>query len=129
MSKYDAGNASGNEYALWRHTKQPACFHGDGSSYDRAAGNSNMEIGKWYHVMCVIDGKLLIAYVNGVRHGSDPILPGTVDKSASPLLINAGAVNAGGAPIYPNTGLSDDVRVYNRALSASEVKQLYLMGR
>jgi len=30
---------------------------------------------------------------------------------------------------YYFNGTVDDVRVYNRALSASEVKQLYLMGK
>jgi hypothetical protein len=30
---------------------------------------------------------------------------------------------------YPFDGLIDDVRIYNRALSADEIKRLYNLGR
>jgi hypothetical protein len=35
----------------------------------------------------------------------------------------------GNAPEFTLTGKLDDVRIYNRELSATEAKQLYLMGK
>jgi Concanavalin A-like lectin/glucanases superfamily len=51
---------------------------------------------------------------------------GTPDTSADPLYIGAG-YNSGPTSFF--NGMVDDVRIYNRALSATEVKQLYKCGK
>ena len=48
------------------------------------------------------------------------------DDSASPLIIGiCGTSNSGD----PFNGQLDDIRIYNRALSADEIKRLYNLGR
>jgi hypothetical protein len=71
-------------------------------------------------------------YINGIpqtvtvdqRNGTD----GTQDDSGASL-----DIGMLGAPPLNLTdffdGLIDDVRIYNRALSADEIKRLYNMGR
>jgi hypothetical protein len=75
--------------------------------------------GVWQHVVVVSNGTSLTFYLNGVQ-----------DKT--PISYNVGTVtfnsmgNDSGNEKYK--GLIDDARVYNRALSASEVSQLYALG-
>ena len=73
---------------------------------------------KWHQYSIIHNGQLILFFVDGnetARHSAQNI--NTTGKS---LII--------GARIdleYPFTGPIDDVRIYNRALSAAEVKTLY----
>jgi hypothetical protein len=73
----------------------------------------------WHHVSFVRIGAVKYLYIDGVLDSS-AVGPNTPDVSnASTLTIGKG--------ICPGTygGLIDDVRIYNRALSADEIKRLY----
>ena len=72
------------------------------------------------------DGTTVTMYVDGASINTN--VPGTSPPSAdaAPVL---GLQLARGATPYTMNGSLDDVRFYNRALSPSEVKQLYNMGR
>jgi hypothetical protein len=61
--------------------------------------------------------------------GTDDAFSGAVSTNSASLLIGRG--KSGANPIFGFTspGGMDDVRIYNRALSATEVQQLYNMGR
>ena len=77
----------------------------------------------WYHVVATYDGTTKRLYVNGVQD------PNTVTTSGS--ITNAGlspTIGARGAGLDESSGKIDEVRIYNRALSPAEIKQLYLMG-
>ena len=87
----------------------------------------------WHYVTMVFDGtktgdgNRLKGYLDGallsLTYGGAPI-PATTP-------INSAQLYLGREDCVPNNnrGKLDDVRVYNRALSATEVKQLYNMGR
>jgi hypothetical protein len=75
--------------------------------------------GVWAHLACTWDETVLAFYVNGVLQG-ETMLP-TAYPAGLPLTI-------GGLPQYRNegwTGSLDDVLLYNRAITAAEVKRLY----
>src|SRR5882724_9920007 len=84
--------------------------------------------GVWTHVVGVYNASALTLdiYINGKNDNSG--LGGTVASAQNDSSQN---VNIGRRPTdfgyFP--GLLDDVRVYNRALSAEEIKRLYNMGR
>jgi hypothetical protein len=70
--------------------------------------------------MCVYDGSTLKIYRNG-ELGNSSAVTGSITHTTNPLKIGT----------YGSTsfdGKVDDMRVYNRALSAQEVQQLYSMG-
>jgi hypothetical protein len=74
----------------------------------------------WVHYMCVYDGSTLKIYRNG-ELGNSSAVTGSITHTTNPLKIGT----------YGSTsfdGKVDDMRVYNRALSAQEVQQLYSMG-
>ncbi len=83
----------------------------------------NLSTGKWYLITGTYNGTILSVYVNGVNIGSQS----ATGANGS----NTDYVSIGGAPLdiagyqYYTHGSIDDVRIYNRALSASEVQQLY----
>ena len=80
------------------------------------AGTSAVALNTWTHLALTYDGTTLRIYANGVlvKSGSAPGLAAT---SASPLRI-------GGDSVWGEyfKGLIDEVRVYNRALSAAEIQ-------
>ena len=92
-----------------------------GTWYPASFGTLNANI--WYYLTATYDGETLIAYKDGslITSNTDP--SGNPDGEANFLTIGKHS-----GELYYFYGLIDDVRIYNRALSAAEVKQLYNMG-
>jgi hypothetical protein len=84
----------------------------------------------WHHVACVFDpiNSREELYLDGVSKASgnvnDPFQWFGVSNVGT-LIGKHGNL----ASSFDYVGKIDDARVYNRALSASEVKQLYLIGK
>ena len=87
-----------------------------GGSNANAFGTAGLTTNTWTHVAGTYDGTTLRLYVNGVQVGSQA-KTGSMPVSANPLQI-------GGDSIYGQyfPGSIDEVRVYNRALSATEIQ-------
>ncbi|GAJ11910.1 unnamed protein product, partial [marine sediment metagenome] len=82
--------------------------------------------GVWYHVAGVREGNVLDVYVNGVSGTPDSQTFGVI--SADNLKI--GALHCCGQPLTSFfDGIIDDVRIYDRALSAEEILELYWQGQ
>lgn len=86
--------------------------------------NSDYELNRWHHVAVTKSGQRVIFYLNGTPDGS-----GTVGGNLQPnvLALHIGGPHGVGLPLFFD-GLLDDLRIYNRALSADEVHQLYTNG-
>ena len=80
-----------------------------------AAGTAALPLNAWSHLAATYDGANLRFYVNAALVATKAT-SGTMPNTASPLRI-------GGNAIWGEyfSGLIDEVRVYNRALSASEL--------
>jgi large repetitive protein len=78
----------------------------------------------WYHVAGTYDGNYIKVYVNGVLDGQS-LFPGVMTNAAgsdtSTITIGAQASNT----VHYYQGLLDDIKIYNRALSATEVMEQY----
>lgn len=84
-----------------------------------AAGATTVSTGTWHHVAAVFDGTSVKVYLDGILDGSVATNFVLTDGAAS-LKIGARGDDA-------NTrlgGLIDEVKIYNRALSASEIQTL-----
>ncbi len=77
--------------------------------------------GVWYNVVGVYDGSTLKLYVNGVEIASSALTGNLLSTSATWKMGRRGE----GSGLYYWNGVLDDVRIYNRALSATEVLNLY----
>ncbi len=84
-------------------------------AYNTAAGTGALALNAWSHLASTYDGKNLRFYLNGSQV-STKALTGSMPTTANPLRI-------GGNAVWGEyfSGLIDEVRIYNRALSATEI--------
>lgn len=87
----------------------------DGTNTRIKTSTSEWSSDKWYHLVFTFNGSRLYSYVDGIREGSDTQLGSHHEQKAFDL------ASSGGDDI----GRIDDFRIYQRALSSSEVKSLY----
>jgi hypothetical protein len=93
----------------------------DGGSAGSATTATTINDGKWHHVVFTTSASAQTIYLDGAQSGT-----ATETLSAPNSVVRIGR-QQGGSTGYFN-GSMDDARVYNRVLSASEVKQLYNLG-
>ncbi|WP_374087864.1 LamG-like jellyroll fold domain-containing protein [Methylomicrobium lacus] len=123
LSQTNGGNtillkqASGAEvYALYSEedANLPASYLNDGN-YRGVTGPNRLPLKTWTHLVATYDGSYQRLYVNGVE----------VAQSALNTLIktSSGVLRIGGNSLWGEYfhGYIDEVRIYNRALTASEV--------
>ena len=91
-----------------------------------AASTAAITAGQWYHAVLTYTSGQGRLYIDGVQQGATVTsFTGDLEYGGNNPAI--GAYTPTGAGYW--LGKIDDVRVYNRALTAGEVQQLYSMGR
>jgi hypothetical protein len=78
---------------------------------------------RWYYVVVTYDGSNIKTYVNGIL-GAATACSGTISVDSSDVWIANNEAN----PTQFTDGIIDEVRIYNRALSAEEVRYHYNRG-
>jgi concanavalin A-like lectin/glucanase superfamily protein len=80
-----------------------------------ARGTAALPVGTWTHLAATYDKSTLKLYINGTLVSST--------AATGTLLNSTGALKIGGNAVWGEyfSGLIDDVRVYERALSAAEI--------
>jgi PKD repeat protein len=107
-------------YFLMGSTPQgPADFGGTFAS-GNVYGASALPLNTWTHLAATYDGATMRFYVNGVLANSRA-QTGAIQTSAGPLTIGGDLVTHDAGPQFWS-GLIDEVRIYKRALSASEIQ-------
>ncbi len=109
-------NSLGGGFSLWTTSLLTGNWIG-------VCNTSEPELKLWYHVVGVAGNTVGDIYVNGIlmkrREGMHVFMPnGNAD-------LTIGGVNSAGNIVQEINGLIDDVRIYNRALTASEIQTLY----
>ena len=98
---------------------------GDAASTATANGTSVVNDNNWHNIVGVRSGlKTAELYVDGVRQSTNTHT-GSLTGVGTTRTFEIGREDT----INYLTGLIDEVRVYNRALSPDEIKRLYNMGR
>lgn len=99
-----------------------AATSGKSWSFADTAGSTTLNVNQWYHVVVVSNGSGIYGYLNGVLDFNDTSYNGS--------LVGLNDVIIGSRPgtDYFN-GSIDEVRIYNRSLSATEISALYDSGK
>lgn len=137
LAKFYKGTASGHQQFILEESNGT---FGDNSGLIAAVSSTNgtgndfvytgsvLTTGVWTHVAVVFDGSLtgntnrLKVYINGTQVSTTGTgsIPSTTQTTTSDFSIGASSDN-----IANFIGAIDDVRVYNRALSSTDVADLY----
>jgi hypothetical protein len=106
-----------------------------GTLLDGRSSDSLVTFGSWHYIAATYDGSKnetgIRIYVNGVDRTATQTKTGTytgMRNTAAPMEIGRRLFSTNPANTVWMHGLVDEVRIYNRALTADEVKQLYRMG-
>jgi len=110
-------NRQGNYQVNWNHSTE---IYRGGAAVNvggfQAASFGPVEADTWYHIAATYDGNVLKAYKDGILITSTEA-PGVPGKASRDLRLGLGFA-----------GTLDDVRVYRRALSETEIANLADMG-
>lgn len=125
-ANYSAITAKGGSlYALMIRQDGIVTFYLQGvANWLTNDGTKDLFDGSWHYVTATYDGNFQRIYVDALLMNSNAIT-GTITSSSVTTVIGRDTT---GASTYVFNGSLDDVRIYNRALSAKEITQLYNMG-
>ena len=84
------------------------------------------EMGRWHHVAGTYDGTFRLLYVDG-KLVDRQYYRGTIFAVSQPFGIGFDGIADGNAEWFE--GAVDDVRIYDRALSAKEIRRLHGLGQ
>jgi hypothetical protein len=110
-----------NGPTIWKNSGSGALsiVHGGTADFDMGITLTN---NSWTHIVVTRQGSTITAYKDGMQTAQN--------ASFSVTFTNDTSVRMGQATSFDNpySGSLDDVRIYNRAITAQEVKNLYGMG-
>jgi len=100
-------------------------------SYHEFHGNAAINDGKWHHVAIIRDVPEVSIYVDGKFEGvwtNTPIGTFTINQNGLWLGGDQDSVGGGWETHQQFSGIIDEIRIYNYALSAEEIKEHYEQG-
>ena len=91
----------------------------DDSDSNGIRGNTTLNTGQWYHVAATWDGSEVRIYVDAVLDNTPASYTSTIGTDTRPVYLGGRS----GTDLLD--GALDDVRVYDRALTAADIQALY----
>jgi hypothetical protein len=128
LSKPSSRNQWRDPYALWlcrlQNNGYPTIYISTGSSgqYDSLTATTTIPLNQWTHLVFVFNAPTLAIYINGSLNTSKTTTRTIGSVTAD---IGLGTRHPALSPADVWAGRLDEVRVYNRALTAAEISDLY----
>ncbi len=107
-------------YAIWYKKSNKLTFYIYGLDNMELEVDYTIQKNKWYYITAIYDGELKKIYVNGTLIGSEQS-QGLLPNSSYPFFIMSDET----AVYRYSNGFIDNFRIYNRALSETEIQELY----
>ncbi len=125
---YGQHENAGYRFALTDDGKLQLLISPDGTAYNpgyELKGSTVLQTGVWYHVAAVFDAQAreMRLCLNGAPDGSKSVSFKHIHLSTAPFMLGAN-VDTNGHPTQIFDGVLDEWRVYARALSESQVREL-----
>lgn len=118
---YENASSGSSGIGLYFPSGPKLIMRNNGTSYDMTWGS--VVAGKWFHYVITISSVVgTFLYLNSAVVNSNS---GAQSYTSSGVTFHIGSAGAGGNNFK---GLVDDVRIYSRALSAAEIRLLYVVS-
>ena len=121
---HSAQDNTGWEVSCWRDTGRLSFGIGDGSSFPLFTNRTDVLDNQFHHIAFAWDKTNWLIYVNGALENS--LYRPNVANNTRPLRFGYHWGDGTGTPIRHFKGSLDEVRLYNRALTATEIARLAL---
>jgi Concanavalin A-like lectin/glucanases superfamily len=116
----------GAPFAAVYNKFEVARYRASDATWEGVTSNGTYVANRWYHLVATFSPTKTDLYINGVLDNSGAATEAVIYYTHNGAHI--GTENCG-ATLETFNGKMDDIRIYNRVLSASEVSQLYKMGQ
>ncbi len=116
---HDQGSGPVPKWIFWYTDRGELDFHiGTGSGHSPVSAAWSPNLAEWYHVAITRSGSDYALYLNGnvIDTGTEAV---TIPDASSPLTLGWGETD------WFLNGLLDEPEIYQRALSATEIKAIY----
>lgn len=121
---------SGSDKGYWlnvQNTGEPQFWISrDGSAQDDAPTSQQMIVGRWHHMVGTYDGSTIKIYLDGALVGSRGSITGTIHTVTTANAFAVGRLGALSSDYFD--GKVDEVKVFNYAATASQVRTIYNQG-
>jgi hypothetical protein len=121
---HSARDSAGWEVSCWRDTGRLSFGIGNGVSFPLCTNLTDVLDNQFHHVAFAWNRTNWLIYVNGVLENS--LYRPTVANNTRPLRFGYHWGDGTGTPMRFFRGVLDDVRIYNRALTGTEIARLAL---
>ena len=124
-----------NEYLIdWDETKEPhphIAVHIKNKGYRIFLNNNAITDGNWHHLGCVRSGSQVTIYLDGEIQDTQTYADDHLEIDENGLWLGGEQDSLGGGwdQNQQFKGLIDEFSIYNRALTAEEIKDYYEMGQ
>jgi hypothetical protein len=115
---------SGPGYGFRISGTSPSFWAADGSNVTEITHSQVLSTSTWYHIVGVRKNNVMSIYVNGVLGSTTGDAAYNITSNGGSPTLNFGARSSGAAGF--SAGSLDEIRMYNKALSDQEIKQLYV---
>ncbi len=120
------GKESGSKgYLLRTGGRKVEVSVGDGSSWHTLTASSTFSLGTWHHIAATLENNVLKVYLDGY-------LDGMADQGSSTVIATSTSLIAiGNSPADSSRafdGTLDEVAVFNSALTADDILNMYIRG-
>jgi hypothetical protein len=124
LDKCPAGVPGGWTFDTWDGTTGHRLrLQAAGSSNPNVPGTTVYSLMQWHHVVATVSGTTGKVYLDGILDGTGNV--GNIPDNALDIYIGRAHPNNGAGVNEWFNGIIEDVRIYNRALSDTEIQQLY----
>jgi hypothetical protein len=99
------------------------------NTYDTILSSGIVTLNAWHHIAATFDAGQAALYIDGQPDNSDTLSVSSIMNDAHPLLIGGLWTYCQGAEFLSRlNGTIDDVRIYDSALTADEIQEVYEWG-
>jgi hypothetical protein len=123
ISKWTSGAGTGYYVLDGAYNSKAQIRIYDGTNSLLLPSNAIVNDGKWHHIVGIKDGYNAYIYVDGALSNQASHSVGTINTTD---VLEIGRYRSGPSEFF--NGLIDEVRIYNRALSAAEIRYHYNRG-